>query len=99
MMDPKVELMATALGYLRETRALVADQVRALHAEPGDKHLELSAASYADLTGAEYVADFLLPNFYFHLVTSHAILRSVGAPLGKRDYMLHLLPKVKQSAI
>ncbi|MGE6780185.1 DUF1993 family protein [Vreelandella titanicae] len=63
------------------------------------KHLELGGGIYADLTGEEYVADFLLPNFYFHLVTTYSILRSVGVPISKKDYMLHLMPKVKQSAI
>ena len=33
------------------------------------------------------------------LVTTYSILRSVGVPVGKKDYMLHLMPKVKQSAI
>jgi hypothetical protein len=60
--------------------------------------LKLGADQYADLTGREYLEDFLLPNFYFHLVTTYAILRNLGVPVGKRDYMLHLLPKVQQRA-
>jgi len=30
---------------------------------------------------------FVLPNFYFHLTTAYAILRSCGVDLGKRDYV------------
>ncbi|MGY0552893.1 DUF1993 family protein [Vreelandella sp. 2A-K22] len=79
--------------------ALVANQAIDHENVPEHKHLELGGGIYVDLTGEEYVADFLLPNFYFHLVTTYSILRSVGVPIGKKDYMLHLMPKVKQSTI
>ncbi|MFT5571967.1 MAG: hypothetical protein ACI9FR_000888 [Cryomorphaceae bacterium] len=39
------------------------------------------------LTGQEYVLKFLLPNVYFHLTTTYALLRMKGLQLGKRDYM------------
>ncbi|MGN6703545.1 MAG: DUF1993 family protein, partial [Burkholderiaceae bacterium] len=35
--------------------------------------------------------------FYFHLTTAYDILRMAGAPIGKRDFMGHLLPHVRQS--
>jgi uncharacterized protein len=38
-------------------------------------------------TGADYLFMFGLPNFYFHVVTTHDILRHLGAPLGKRDFL------------
>lgn len=28
-----------------------------------------------------------IPNFFFHLQTAYAILRSKGVPIGKRDYI------------
>ncbi len=37
--------------------------------------------------GEGYVLEFALPNFYFHLATAHAILRHVGVPIGKLDYL------------
>jgi hypothetical protein len=37
--------------------------------------------------GAEYLAAFSLPNFYFHVATAYAILRHNGVPLGKKDYI------------
>ena len=39
------------------------------------------------LTGQDYVLKFLLPNVYFHLTTTYALLRMKGVQLGKRDYM------------
>lgn len=37
--------------------------------------------------GADFFMSFTLPNFYFHLTTAYAILRHLGADVGKRDYM------------
>ena len=39
------------------------------------------------MRGDEYVAQFALPNFYFHMVTAYAILRHNGVELGKRDFL------------
>lgn len=39
------------------------------------------------MTGADYFLEHTLPNFYFHTVHAYAILRSIGVPLGKRDYL------------
>lgn len=41
----------------------------------------------ASFAGDDYVFEFALPNFYFHLTAAYAILRHVGVPLGKRDYL------------
>ena len=59
--------------------------------------IDLNENQYMELTGVEYVNDFLIPNFYFHLVTAYNIMRMKGVPLGKGDYMLHLVPKVKHA--
>ncbi len=58
--------------------------------------VELGDSMYLELSGQEYLEAFLIPNFYFHLVTAYDILRMSGVQIGKRDYMLHLVPKVKQ---
>lgn len=97
-LGPNVESLAMAERYIADTRALLLGHLSSECRLPAQKHLLLGAELYADLTGRDYVEDFLLPNFYFHLVTSYAILRQVGVPLGKRDYMLHLLPKVHSHA-
>lgn len=41
----------------------------------------------AEFTGASYLLDFALPNFYFHVTTAHDILRNQGVQIGKRDYL------------
>lgn len=39
------------------------------------------------MRGDEYLSQFALTNFYFHIVTAYAILRHNGVELGKRDYI------------
>ena len=37
--------------------------------------------------GTDYLLEFVLPNFQFHVVTAYDILRHKGVPLGKRDFL------------
>ena len=39
------------------------------------------------MRGSDYVNEFVLPNFYFHVSLAYAILRHNGVPLGKIDYL------------
>lgn len=39
------------------------------------------------LRADDYLVQFALPNFYFHVVTAYAILRHKGVQLGKHDYL------------
>ena len=39
------------------------------------------------MAGHDYLAEHALANFFFHLNMSYAILRMVGTPLGKGDYI------------
>jgi len=40
-----------------------------------------------NMSGAEYLALYALPNFYFHVTTAYNILRHNGVDIGKRDYL------------
>ena len=53
----------------------------------GDRKIVLPWMQDKWMTGDEYVAQFALPNFYFHAVTAYAILRHNGVELGKRDFL------------
>ena len=39
------------------------------------------------LSGQAYLANYGLPQFFFHVTTAYAILRHNGIAIGKRDYM------------
>lgn len=55
----------------------------------GDKEITLTFGqnSRTFKSGAAYLLHFAKPNFYFHLTSAYAILRSVGVEIGKRDFM------------
>ncbi len=44
-----------------------------------------------DMTAETYVRDWAQPQFYFHLVAAYAVLRHMGVPLGKGDYVGYML--------
>ena len=52
--------------------------------------LELPDGMIFDMKGEDYARDWALPQFYFHLVTAYAILRSQTIELGKADYVQHM---------
>jgi hypothetical protein len=39
------------------------------------------------MDAVDYLVQFGLPNFYFHVVTAYAILRHRGLPMGKFEYL------------
>jgi hypothetical protein len=41
----------------------------------------------ATLSGDAYLLTFALPNFFFHVTPAYDILRHLGVPLGKIDYL------------
>jgi len=41
----------------------------------------------ASLTGKDYLTQYAVPNFYFHLTTAYSILRHNGVDLGKTDFL------------
>ncbi|MFC0012231.1 DUF1993 family protein [Devosia nitrariae] len=40
--------------------------------------------------GNDYIRHLVMPDFFFHISIAHAILRHLGAPVGKRDYLGNL---------
>ena len=80
---------------IAQTRALVAG-IAADDAKLDEiKRVGLGPGRYCELPGHRYVADYVVPNLYFHVTTAYAILRMLGAPVGKADYLGFLGPLVK----
>lgn len=52
-----------------------------------DRRISLPWMEGKWMRGDEYVAQFALANFYFHVVTTYAMLRNNGVELGKRDFI------------
>ncbi|HUA36210.1 MAG TPA: DUF1993 domain-containing protein [Candidatus Binataceae bacterium] len=43
-----------------------------------------------EMTGLEFLRDWSMPHFYFHVVTAYDILRHHGVDIGKRDYLSYV---------
>lgn len=39
------------------------------------------------IQGSDYLLEYAIPNFFFHVTTAYAILRHNGVDLGKADYL------------
>lgn len=45
------------------------------------------------IRGADYLVEFAVPNFYFHVTMAYAILRHNGVDVGKTDFIAKLTMK------
>ena len=90
-----LKTIADVRAAIVQTRALVAG-ISADDAKLDEiKRVGLGPGRYCELPGHRYVADYVVPNLYFHVTTAYAILRMLGAPVGKADYLGFLGPLVK----
>lgn len=84
--------VADALTRIEETIAFL-DTLPAGALDAAAKQplaLELPIGIAFDMDGEQYARDWALPQFYFHVMTAYAILRSQGLNLGKIDYVQHM---------
>lgn len=75
---------------LRCTRTVSYLETIAPEALEGSEAREITfggGALKATLSGDAYLLTFALPNFFFHVTTAYDILRHLGVPLGKIDYI------------
>ena len=86
------EWIADAKAKLEEwaKRDFVADDAAVELAIPNGMNFDLSAA--------EYVRDWALPQYYFHTTTAYAILRKAGIALGKADFVPYMMRYLRQPA-
>ncbi len=94
---PEVPSLALAYEHIANTKRLLWDLNVDDEKLSEVARIDLDQGQYIEMPGRAYVNDFLMPNFYFHLVTAYDILRMAGVPIGKRDYMMHLVPLLKQA--
>lgn len=77
--------IAKTLAYL--------DDIRPAHFEGARNRqiaFTLNEELALDMDGVQYLRDWAIPHFYFHIVTAYAILRHSGVEIGKRDYLSHV---------
>ena len=103
--EPIENIDPVAVASLEAAHEHIADtRARVLEISVNDAKLEemkrigMSKGRYCELPGDQYVSEYLLPNLYFHITAAYAILRMLGAPVGKSDYMRYLAAHVRQDA-
>lgn len=73
--------VADTIAYLRAVPASALDGAEA-------RSITLSFGEFKpQFQGDAYLLTFALPNFYFHVTTAYDILRHVGVPIGKLDFL------------
>ena len=90
-----------ALARIDETVALVeALASEAIDVDPQTPIAHaLPQGMIFDLTAEQYVRDWAIPQFYFHVMAAYAILRSKGVELGKVDYVSHMLGYLRPGTV
>ena len=69
-----------AIAYIREFKPAQFEG-----AETRKVELKFPNATLS-FNGKDYLFNFVLPNFYFHMTAAYAIWRNNGVALGKRDF-------------
>jgi uncharacterized protein len=94
--DPPAPRMTTIMypalkGRLLETRAFL-ENVQPHEIAGAQSHTyELRPPIVRGWFGGDdYIRHLVLPDFFFHISIAHAILRHLGATIGKRDYLGNL---------
>lgn len=89
---PKFEDNEASLDELRQRIRKTIDFVRSVPAAQVDGTEDKDIAvprrdGTLTLKGEVYLKHMVMPNFYFHVTTTYALLRHSGVDLGKRDYL------------
>ena len=87
------EAFETTIEQLKERLAKTVAYLKTLDTKAVDAAAEreitfpLGSTVKGQMTGADYLNHFVLPNFYFHRTAAFACVRAFGADIGKRDFL------------
>jgi hypothetical protein len=93
---PLMEDNERTLGELKSRIKRTLDYVEGISANDYEgaekRHIKFPLIDdlVLDVNGTQFLRDWALPHFYFHVVTAYDILRHEGVPIGKRDYLAHI---------
>lgn len=87
---PKFEDNEATIAQLKERIAKTVAFLETIKPEQiiGKEAVKITLSYYPgkSMTGFDYVTQYALPNFYFHITTAYDILRKNGVNIGKGDY-------------
>lgn len=86
--DPGTADYKTLQALIAETRETLQKVTpEAVNALQGKDMIFQLGKNQLPFVVEDFILSFSLPNFYFHATTAYDILRSLGVPLGKRDFL------------
>lgn len=74
--------IAATLAYVESVAASAVDG-----SEARSISVPVRGRDPLQFTGEQYLQQYSLPNFFFHVTTAYALLRHNGVELGKADYL------------
>ncbi len=86
--------LADAIAHVQAAQPSAFDGV-------ADKKIELKMPNgiVFDMTGEQFLRDWALAQFYFHLTAAYAILRHKGVALGKPDWVSHMFAYIRPGTL
>jgi hypothetical protein len=96
---PKFEDNEASFGELKARIQKTLDYLQSVPASAldGKEDKEITFPVGRDktrtMTAQAYLTTWALPNFFFHVTTTYAILRHNGVDLGKADYLAGSAPR------
>lgn len=86
--------LAEAVAKVQATQASAFDGA-------ADRKIELKMPNgiIFDMTGEQFLRDWALAQFYFHLTAAYAILRHKGVALGKPDWVSHMFAYIRPGTL
>lgn len=92
--------LAEARAHLAEVRSLIAAARDAAPAREDTMiEFDLPNGMTFRLSAADYVRDWSVPQFHFHLMAVYAILRANGLAIGKADYLGYMVRHLKAPSV
>lgn len=79
--------IAELIARVEKTLAYVQGFTEADFAGAEERRVTLPYFPGTYMTGYDYLREYVIPNFFFHVTTSYALIRKHGVTIGKGDYL------------
>lgn len=91
--------VAELLARIEKVQTYLAIFTAEQFATAGERLVTLPYFPGQFITGHDYLIEYALPNFFFHMSTAYGIMRMIGVPLGKGDFIggMNLQPLAAQA--
>lgn len=86
-MEDNEKTLDELIVRLEKTKEFLGTLKPEQFADAATREIRLSYFPGKHFIGSEYLLEYVIPNFYFHLTTAYDILRGLGMTIGKADFL------------